>query len=181
MSPTASTTPPEELGYKRSLTAPRIALLIIAGAAPLGVVIGNVPVGILLGNGIAVPVSFLIAGILITSFVVGFIALSQAVPGANGFASLAKAAFGSGVGLGTAYTTALAYVLGTIGIMSATGYFAALIASSYGFDLPWWVWSFAAAIFVALLGRRAADLSAKVLFLLIVAEFAVVIWMDLAI
>jgi amino acid transporter len=168
-------------GYQRTLTTSRLTLLVVAAAAPLGAVIGNVPLGILLGNGAGLPVAFLVAGVLIACFAVGYIAISRVVPAASGFASYVEAGLGRGAGLGAAYATTLSYAAGTIAIAAGSGYFANLIAGSYGLDLPWWAWSALAVAVVGLLGRRAADLSAKALFVFIAAEFLILVALDVAI
>jgi amino acid transporter len=168
-------------GFARTLTAPRITLLVVAAAAPLGAVLGNVPIGIIRGNGPGMPVAFLIAGVLVVCFAIGFIAMCRAVPDATGFSAIIGAGLGRRAGLGAAYATLLSYGAGTIAIMAAGGYFSSLILDGYGLVLPWWAWSGLLVAVVALLGRRAADLGVRMLTALIAVEFLSLLALSIAV
>jgi amino acid transporter len=172
---------PQKTQFKANLGPTRVALLVIACAAPLGSVIGNTPIGFTLGNGAGLPIVFLVAGVVLGCFAVGYVAINRAVPGGGGFARYVHAGFGPGAGLGAAYATTLAYGAGTIGITAAAGYFADVIAQGHGLHLPWWIYSVVALIIVGFLGRHAADLSATVLLVMIVAEFAMLVVLDILI
>jgi amino acid transporter len=167
--------------FKANLGTGRVALLVIACAAPLGSVIGNTPIGFTLGNGAGLPIIFLVAGLVLACFAAGYVAINRAVPGGGGFARYVHAGFGPGAGLGAAYATTLAYGSGTIAITAAAGYFADVIAAGHGLHLPWWLYSIVAMVIVGTIGRYAADLSAKVLLVMIVAEFAMLIVLDILI
>ncbi|MCV7422221.1 APC family permease [Mycobacterium yunnanensis] len=167
--------------FKANLGTGRVALLVIACAAPLGSVIGNTPIGFTLGNGAGLPIIFVIAGLVLCCFAVGYVAINRAVPGGGGFARYVHAGFGPGAGLGAAYATTLSYGAGTIGITAAAGYFADVIAQGHGLHLPWWLYSVVALLVVGVLGRHAADLSATVLLVMIVAEFAMLVVLDILI
>lgn len=167
--------------YKANLGTGRVALLVVACAAPLGSVIGNTPIGFTLGNGAGLPIIFLVAGLVLGCFAAGYVAINRAVPGGGGFARYVHAGFGPGAGLGAAYATTVAYGAGTIGITAAAGYFADVVAQGHGLDLPWWIYSVVAMVIVGTLGRHAADLSATVLLVMIAAEFAMLIVLDVLI
>ncbi|GAA1681379.1 amino acid permease [Mycolicibacterium murale] len=175
----ASTTGPAQ--FRANMGPIKVSLLVVACAAPLGSMIGNTPIGFTLGNGAGLPIIFLVAGLVLGCFAAGYVAINRAVPGGGGFARYVHAGFGPGAGLGAAYATTLAYGSGTIAITTAAGYFVDVIALDYGVDLPWWVYSVAALLIVGLLGRHAADLSAKVLLILIFAEFAMLVILDILI
>ncbi|SIS16735.1 APC family permease [Williamsia sterculiae] len=164
-----------------TLRTRHLLLMIVAAAAPLGVAIGNLPIGIVLGNGIGLPAAFLAAAIIIACLATGFIRLARQVRAEGGFADLVRAGLGEGAGLGVAYVTGIAYWTGSLALAASTGYFGNLIAHSHGIDIPWWVYSFVAYGIILTLGRRAADLSARLLLALMVAEVAVVVALDLAI
>ncbi|MBW0103979.1 APC family permease [Pseudonocardia sp. KRD291] len=167
--------------FRRSLGTGRVALLVIAAASPLGAVLGNIPLGVTLGNGAGLPSVFLVAGLVLICFAVGYVAINRALPGGGGFARYVRAGCGEAAGLAAAYATMLAYTAGTIAITATFGYFADLLAGSYGLDLPWWIYAIGAAVAVGLLGRRAADLGARLLLVLILAEFVILIVLDVAI
>ncbi|MER7558815.1 APC family permease [Nocardioides sp. NPDC126508] len=155
-----------------------LLLLIVAAAAPLGVAIGNLPVGLLLGNGIGLPAAFLLAAVVIAFMATGFMRLAREVPADGGFADLARAGLGVGAGLGLAYVTCIAYWTGSLSLAAGFGYFGNLVGNGAGVNIPWWGYSLAAFALVLALGRRAADLSARMLVVLMVAEVAVVVVLD---
>ncbi|WP_165872943.1 APC family permease [Nocardioides jejuensis] len=155
--------------------------MIVAAAAPLGVAIGNLPVGLLLGNGIGLPAAFLAAALVIACMATGFMRLARDVRADGGFADLVRAGLGKSMGLVAAYITGISYWTGSLALAASTGYFGNLIGTMHGVDVPWWAYSLTAYAIVLLLGRRAADLSAKVLTLLMLAELAVVVFLDGAI
>lgn len=167
--------------FRRNLGTGRVALLVIAAASPLGAVLGNIPLGVTLGNGAGLPSVFLLAGLILICFAIGYVAINRALPGGGGFARYVRVGLGESAGLGAAYATTLAYTAGTVAITAAFGYFTDLIAVSNGLHLPWWVYSVAAMVVVGLLGRRAADLGARLLFVLIIAEFVILAVLDVAI
>lgn len=67
----------EKTQFKANLGTGRVALLVIACAAPLGSVIGNTPIGFTLGNGAGLPIIFLVAG-LVLAYRSGTIAITAA-------------------------------------------------------------------------------------------------------
>lgn len=158
-----------------------LILLIIAAAAPLGVAIGNLPVGIILGNGVGLPSAFVAAALVVACMVGGFMRLAREVPTEGGFADLARAGLGRGAGLGVAYLTGLAYWTGSLALSVAFGYFANIIGESHNVGIPWWAYTFAGFALVLVLGRRAADLSARLILVLMLAEIGVVLFLDVAI
>jgi amino acid transporter len=164
-----------------SLTTGRIVMLVVAAAAPLGVVIGNVPIGLILGNGAGLPVAFLIAASLIACSAAGYVAMSRAVPSAGGFAAFVTAGLGPRLGRGTAYAIAVAYFAGVLALATGFGYFSNLILAGLGIELPWFAWTVAAMTVVAVFGRRSVDSSAKLLLAFMIAEFAILVVLDIAI
>jgi amino acid transporter len=140
--------------------------------------IGNVPGGLLLGNGAGLPVSFLLAGVVMALLSVVYVALNRAFPAAGGFAGFVTAGLGRGAGVGTAYATMLCYASATIAYAVGVGYFGSLIAASHGVDTPWWLLTAVAVLVSATLGRRAADLSGKTLVVVLLAEFLLLVILD---
>ena len=67
----------------------------------------------------------------------------------------------------------------TCGLVGAFGYFTRLVLLELGVDIPWYVYSAVAVVIIGSLGYRSADLSAKVLGTLMIAEFAVLVVFDL--
>ena len=158
---------------RRSLTTRRIVFLVIAAAAPLAAMIGNVPLAITYGNGAGLPVAYLVAAIVLICFSVGYAAMSRRVINTGAFYTYISRALGKEVGVGAAYLALASYTAMSCGLAGAFGYFMREVSHSLGISIPWYIFSALAVCIVGYLGYRSADLSAKILGVLMIAEFAV--------
>jgi len=163
----------------RPLSTGRVVFLVIAAAAPLAAMVGNVPLALIDGNGVGLPAAYLVALIVLLCFSVGYAAMSRRVVNTGAFYTYIARALGKPAGIGSAYVAVVSYAGLTCGLIGAFGYFTRLVLLELGVDIPWYVYSALAIAIIALLGYRSADLSAKVLGTLMVAEFAVLIVFDL--
>lgn len=165
-----------------ALGVPQIVFLVIAGAAPLTVVVGIIPLMISLGNGSGAPLDFLIAGVVLVIFAVGFSAMTPEVTNAGAFYAYVHKGIGMVAGLGAATLAMTTYVLLLIGVYAYLGVAARNAAQTFtGAETPWWFWSAAGLAAVGYLGHRNVELSAKVLQVLVVAEILIVAVLDWAI
>jgi hypothetical protein len=55
-----------------ALGAAGIVFVVVAGAAPLTAMAGNVPLGMSIGNGVGLPGAYVLVGIVLLLFSVGF-------------------------------------------------------------------------------------------------------------
>jgi amino acid transporter len=161
---------------RRTLSTRHVVFVVIAAAAPMAAMVGNVPVALLYGNGPGLPAAFALAGVALLCFCVGYAAMSRRVVNTGAFYTYVARGIGKPPAVGAAYLAVLSYTALTIGLAGAFGYFFHL-----GIGGPWEIPSAVAIIVVAILGYRSADLSAKVLGVLMLLEFAVLIVFDLAI
>jgi amino acid transporter len=159
-----------------------IVFMVIAAAAPLTVIGGNVPLAVGAGNGAGAPVGFVIAGIVLLIFSVGFVTMTPHVKEAGAFFSYVTTGLGSRFGLGAAFVALVAYTAIQVGVYGYMGWAANDLVTHFGGPaIPWWVYSFATIAVVAALGFRHIDLSAKVLGVALVLEISIVVVMDAAI
>jgi amino acid transporter len=161
---------------RRLLTVPKITFFVVAATAPLAAMVGVVPYGFALGTGAGMPAAYVLAGLTMVCFVAGYAAMSREIVNAGALYAYIRAALGRVPGSAAAYLAALSYNALTVGLFGAFGYFTDLILAIPGVS---WYWYAAAAIaLTAFLGRRHIDVSAKLLGILMAAEFAVLIAMD---
>ncbi|WP_181916994.1 APC family permease [Paraburkholderia sp. BL27I4N3] len=163
------------------LTTWQIAVLISAAAAPLGGVVGTGPIGVIFGNGAGLPGIFLIAGVIMALFGIGYTALIRAIPGEGAFYRYLSAVFGPSVGNGAAGVAMLTYLLLTTAVAIGTAYFTDFTLAQFGLHLGFPVW---VAIFIAvvgILGRSAIDIAAKVVVPMIIVEFLLLLALVVAI
>lgn len=164
---------------RRTLTTGRVVFLVVAAAAPMAAMIGNVPLALIRGNGAGLPAAFAVSGIVLLCFSVGFAAMSQQVVNTGAFYTYVGLALGKPPGVAAAYVAVLAYTSLACGLAAAFGYFTHLVVLDSGPDVPWWVFTAVAVAIIGCLGYRNADLSAKVLGTLMIAEFAFLTIFDL--
>src|SRR5437870_874673 len=85
-----------------------IAFLVISAAAPLTVMAGVAPVALNVG-GIGAPAGYLLAGIVLTVFAVGFMAMTRHVSASGGFYTYISLALGKTAGLASAILAIISY------------------------------------------------------------------------
>ena len=68
-----------------------------------------------------------------------------------------------------------------VGLYGLFGVASAGLLAEFGVELPWWAYAYAALALVAVLGYRRIDLSAKVLAVLVIAEYLIMIVFDVAV
>ena len=164
---------------RRSLSTRQVVFLVIAAAAPMAAMVGMVPLALSHGNGIGLPAAYVVAAIVLLSFAVGYAAMSKRVVNSGAFYTFVARALGKPAGIASGYLATVGYGALAIGLAASFGYFTSLVFQSEGVDVPWYVFSAVAIAIVAFLGYRNADVSARVLGILMAAEFLVLIVFDL--
>lgn len=153
--------------------------MVIAGAAPIGVVAGVMPVAFTIGNGAGVPVAFLTAAAILVIFSVGFTAMTPYAAKTGAFYLYVRQGLGPYAGAGTGYAALLSYLLLYAGLYGLLGSaFQALSVSFSGPDLPWWSWAVIALAVIVTLGHVNIEMSGRVLSVLLIAEVAIVLVLD---
>ncbi|PDT81843.1 APC family permease [Sinorhizobium sp. BJ1] len=165
-----------------TLGAAAVTLMVISAVAPLTNMAGILPVAILFGNGTAIVPAFMLMMLLVLVFSVGYVAMARHVPNSGAFYTLITRGLGRPLGGAAALVALLGYNCMQIGMSGMFGPVTAdLVKTSTGIDLPWWFYSIGASLLIGVLAYRRVDFSAKVLGLLVLAEFAVVLILDLLI
>jgi amino acid transporter len=144
----------------------------VTGAAPIAAMLFNVPVTVL-GAGWASPATFWIATVVLTLFSVGYVEMARRVTAAGGFYSFVSHGFGQVVGMGTAVTITLCYVLFAAGVSGVTGYFANFTINDwFGVDIPAWLIMFVLLAVMLALAFFHIELTAAILGVCLVGELA---------
>ncbi|WP_329216920.1 APC family permease [Streptomyces sp. NBC_01485] len=158
-----------------SLGTADIAFFVISAAAPLTVMAGVAPLAILLG-GIGAPAGYLIAGITLAVFAVGFTTMSRHVKSGGAFYAYITRGLGRPVGIGAALLALIGYNGMEIGIY---GLLASATTSSlhalFSVDVSWLPISLAGLLLVGYGGFRSVNFGAKLLGVLLVAETGILV------
>ncbi|TDC11037.1 APC family permease [Nonomuraea longispora] len=148
-----------------------VVFFVVAAAAPLVGMTGAVPMAIVLGSGAGAPGAYLVVGLILLVFSVGYSAMSHRVTNTGAFFAYVGRGLGVAPGVGSAYVSLLAYLTIQLAVF---GFFGAVMTgqmnATLGIDLAWWVWALIAWAAVTGLSALSVDVGAKVLGVLMVLE-----------
>ena len=176
-----STTRRADKPRDRRLGTAGLVLFVVACVAPMAAVVSIVPLGMYLGNGAGFVGAIIIAGLILCCFAAGYVALSRHVINAGAFYAYIAKGLGKPIGVAGSFIAMLAYNAAFWSLAGAIGFFSATLFGSVGIHLPWQFWCAVALAAVAFLGRRAIDVSAKVLGVALILEVAVIVVLDVAV
>ncbi|MFJ6752039.1 APC family permease [Streptomyces sp. NPDC091266] len=152
-----------------------IAFFVISAAAPLTVMAGTSPIALGTG-GLGAPVGYLLAGITLAIFAVGFTAMARHVRNGGGFYAFITRGLGRPAGFGAATLALLAYngmQIGVYGLLATATQDA--LEAFWGIHVPWPPIAVAGVFVIWFLGYRSIDFGAKVLGVLLVAETGILV------
>ncbi len=159
-----------------------IIFFVISAASPLSVIAGGFPIGIMLGNGAGTPALLLLALAVLLAFSVGYTTMAKHVTNAGGFYAFTSRGLGGLAGGAAGVLAMFAYNILQVGLYGMFGgVVSGTMESVYGLVLPWWSYSLMAMVSIAILGYRKIDLSARVLSVVVIAEYLAILTLDIAI
>lgn len=158
-----------------------IAFIVVSAAAPLTIIAGIAPLAMSIG-GVGTPSAYIIAGLVLALFAVGFMAMTKHVRALGGFYSYISHALGKHAGLGAGLVAVVSYNALQIGLYGLLGVQATgAVAAFTGIDVPWWVFAGIAIGLVYFLGYRGIDVGAKVLVVLLTVETLILLVLAVAV
>ncbi len=164
---------------RRRLSTASLVFIIIAASAPLTVLAGGIPTNFAVAGLLGVPQTYIVLGLLLVLFAIGYTAMSRQIQNAGAFYAYVTEGLGNRQGIAAAILALVSYNMMQIGLYGLFGFASAnLIAEFTGLALPWWLTAAFGWLVVALLGVRSVDVSAKVLGVVVVLEFVVVLVVD---
>lgn len=152
-----------------------ILFFVLSAQAPLTGIAGALPLTILLGNGPGAPGAYLLIGIIIVIFAIGFIAMSRRVDGKGAFYAYVGAGLGRRVGTGSAWLALVAYGTVQAAMYGLYGASVSALFGAIGVSLAWWVPVVITIVLVQVLGSLNIELGAKVLAVLVGLEVAILL------
>ncbi|MEP7246948.1 MAG: APC family permease, partial [Gammaproteobacteria bacterium] len=159
-----------------------IVFMVMAAAAPMGVVVMLMPMAFASGNGGGVPGTYLGAIGAMLLFAIGYVRIIPFVQNAGAFYAYVAASVGRTSGLAAAYVAAFSYFALSASTLSAMAYFCALFFKRFtGLSVHWSVWAFGGLALASWLSHNRITLAARVLGFALTAEVALILLLDLAI
>ena len=167
---------------RNALGTASIVFLVLAAVTPMAAVVGVVPLGVFLGDGAGFPGAYVIAGVLLLLFAVGFAAMGRYVTNAGAFYAYIARGIGRPAGGAAAGVAVIAYNAIMISVVGGFGYFAhSILSRGLGITLPWQVWVAILLAVLAVLGTRQVEISAKILAVALTCEMLILLILDVAI
>ncbi|KUN97484.1 APC family permease [Streptomyces caeruleatus] len=173
-------------GQDRALRADRLGttgllLSVLAATAPLMVVAGVMPTTFGVMGVLGQPLLFVILGLVLALFSVGYAEMSRHVHNAGAFYAYISRGLGGTAGAGAAMVALVAYNALQVGIYGIFGFeVSGLFATYLDLELGWWIPALLAVLLVGGLGWLKIDLNARVLGVLLLIEVALVVVFDVA-
>jgi amino acid transporter len=153
-----------------------IAFSVVGYMAPLAAMTGYLVLVIGYGNGLGAPLAFLLTGLVLVIFSVGFVALVRHVPRPGAFYSYVAASLGRPLGLGVSGISIGSYVFGMGSIAAFMGtQVQPLVAGLTGIDIQWWVWSLISLVLIGLLSFRGIEVNVKVVGVVVIIEVLIIL------
>ena len=166
---------------RNAVGVPGILFFVVAAAAPLAATLGASPVAFA-SVGVGAPSAYLLVGVVLILFAVGYAAMSRHVTSSAGFAAYLEASFGRVAGFVGAAVALLSYNCMLVGLYGFFGFLTnSVVSDLFGVDLAWQWWTLIVWAAVAILGYLEINLSAKVLGVLMVGEVLILLVFDLAV
>lgn len=121
-----------------------VVFLVVTGAAPIAAVLFNGPLAVL-GSGWAAPGAFILMGIGLSIFAVGYVQMARRVNAAGGFYTFITHGLGRALGMASAVTVMFAYLMFACQQQGVSGYWISTTLDSwFGVNIPGWVLVFVA-------------------------------------
>ncbi|MFD3931089.1 APC family permease [Streptomyces sp. NPDC058614] len=173
-------------GQDRALRADRLGtggllLSVLAATAPLMVVAGVMPTTFAVMGIVGQPLLFVILGVVLVLFSVGYAEMSRHVHNAGAFYAYISRGLGGTAGAAAALVALVAYNALQVGIYGIFGFeVSGLFATYLDLEIAWWIPALVAVLLVGALGWLKIDVNARLLGVLLIVEVALVVVFDLA-
>lgn len=154
----------------------RVTQFALSAAATLTIVAGLVPTGYAVTGIIGIPAAFVLLGVVLIIFCVGYNAMSRRISNAGAFYAYIAQGVSRPAGVAAAWIALFSYNLlqvGLYGIFGAIG--APLLNSALHVNFAWWGWALIAWAIVGALGLAQVEFNGSVLGVLMLAEVAVIL------
>ncbi|MDG4787651.1 APC family permease [Micromonospora sp. WMMD1102] len=157
------------------LGVPAVVFFVMSAATPLTVVAGVVTTGYAATGLTGIPVAFILVGLLLGLFSVGYVAMARHMTNTGAFYAYISQGLGRPIGVGAAWVALVAYNGLQVGLYGAIGAATSpLLDQWFGLNFPWWIIALCAWALTAILGVLRVDLNGKVLAVLLVAEIVII-------
>ncbi|MEV0254940.1 APC family permease [Streptomyces sp. NPDC050732] len=173
-------------GQEQALRAGRLGtagllLSVLAATGPLMVVAGVMPTTYGVMGIVGQPLLFLILGVVLALFSLGYAEMSRHVHNAGAFYAYISRGLGGTAGAGAALVALVAYSALQAGLYGLLGFeVSGLLQTYFEVEVAWWIPALVTVALVGVLAWLKIDLNARVLGVLLLIEVALVVIFDIA-
>lgn len=160
-----------------------IAFMVVAAAAPLTVVTAT-SINALVSNGPGIAAAYVLGGVVMLLFVVGFMAMTPHVKRPGAFYAYVTAGINRATGVATSFVALMTYACVMFAVYVYFGFITTdllLRWTDQAVNIPWWSASLVAIAVTAVLGYLNIELSAKVLAVALTLEVVLVLFTSIMI
>ncbi|MBK0420008.1 APC family permease [Leucobacter sp. CSA1] len=173
----STTTRAPQTGLKKNAVGVfDIVFFVLSAQAPLTGIVGVSAIAIALGNGAGFPPTYVVVGLVMLVFSVGFTTMTRYVPSHGGFSSLVEAGLGYRAGVVSAWLALLTYSgiqAAMYGLVSVTT--SGMLQEFFGIGVPWWAIFAVTLVVILILGERNVKMGANVLIVLVALEVLILV------
>lgn len=156
-----------------------IIFMILACAAPMGVLAGIIPLALAFGNGAGMPGTQLLVCAVMLLFAMGYVRMIPHVRNAGAFYAYIAHSLNKEAGVAAAYVAVTAYVCAAASVLGAMAFFASdLVQNAFGVSTRWEIWAALGIGAIAWLGYHKITMAAKVLTIALLLEAGLIIIID---
>ncbi|MEP6785979.1 MAG: APC family permease [Sphingomonadales bacterium] len=156
-----------------------IIFMILACAAPMGVLAGIIPLALAFGNGAGMPGTQLLVCAVMMLFAMGYVRMIPHVRNAGAFYAYIALSLSKEAGVAAAYVAVTAYICAAASVLGAMAFFASdLIHNSFGLNTRWELWAILSIGAIAWLGYHKITMAAKVLTIALLLEAGLIVLVD---
>lgn len=156
-----------------------IIFMILACAAPMGVLVGIVPLALAFGNGAGMPGTQMLVCFVMLLFAVGYVRMIPHVRNAGAFYAYIALSLSKEAGIVAAYVAVVAYICAAASVLGAMAFFTSdLLQSTLGIASRWEVWAAIGLLLISWLGYHKISMAAKVLTIALLLEVGLILVID---
>lgn len=158
-----------------------VIFFVVAASAPLAGMTGAFPVAVAIGNGAAAAGMYVLVGLILLIFSVGYATMSHYVTNTGAFFAYVGRGLGIVPGVGSAFVSVLAYLTVQWAVIGFIAFQIKLqFEAKFNIVAEWWVYALILIVIVYVLSVLSVDIGAKFLGVLLVIELLALITVGFA-
>ncbi|MFF6002207.1 APC family permease [Prauserella flavalba] len=165
-----------------AIGATGVAIMVLAGTAPLTSLSSNIAISLGVGVGTSTVLVIVLIAVLLALFATAYTALSRIVVDAGAYYAYISHGLGRTIGAAGAIIATILYNVAAAAFAAMGGHFIAIGLATYaGVDLPWWCYTVLILALVATLSLRGIATLARFTSVICAAQFALFVMLIMAV